>query len=115
MKPTMRQRITIKIPIFDSKGKQIYNDYGIAKTESKTDKCRTRENANVQRDELLSIQDANDEIDVLPTFPVVAGAEVTYTTISGKEKKGKVVAYSESTNLTASRVYFRTLIVDAKA
>ncbi|MCQ9290702.1 hypothetical protein [Staphylococcus hyicus] len=115
MKPAMRQRITIKMPILDSKGKPTLDDYSRPKTESKTGVCRTREKANLLTNERLSIQDANDEIDVLPSFPYKVGAEVLYTTIQGVEKKGTIIGYTESTNITASKVYFRTLIVDEKS
>ena len=115
MKPAMRQRITMKVPFLDSRGKPILDDYGRAKTESKTGICRTRENANLRANEHLSVQDANDEVDVMPSFPYKVGAEVAYTTIQGVEKRGTVIGYTESTNLTASKVYFRTLIVDEKS
>ncbi|MDU0429209.1 hypothetical protein QVA60_01745 [Staphylococcus chromogenes] len=114
MRPAMRQRITIKIPMLDARGKPILDDYGKAKTESKAGVCRTRENANLRTNELISVQDANDEVDVMPSFPYKVGAEVEYSTIQGVVKKGIVIGYTESTNLTASKVYFRTLVIDEK-
>ncbi|HDT9274220.1 TPA: hypothetical protein REH32_001224 [Staphylococcus pseudintermedius] len=113
MKPVMNQSITIEIPTLDDKGRIKLNDYGQPLTKKVSGKCRVVENGEVRRNEMLAITDASDEIDVLPNFPIVDGAKVTYTTIGGITKNGTIKTHTETTNLTANKVYYRTLIVDA--
>lgn len=112
MKPRMKQHLTLQIPKVDSNGKQVLDKYSKPITTSKNFICRTREHGEVNNTAQIRVEDARDEIDVLPDTPVQENLEVRYTTISGEVKKGTIKAIAETTNLTASKVYFRTCVVD---
>ncbi|UXS61027.1 hypothetical protein [Staphylococcus ureilyticus] len=114
MIPPMRQSITISIPLIDDNGNEIYNDYGKPLTDTSTFKCRVNEHAELQRSKTFVYDDAVDEVDVMHDVPIETGVEVEYTTRRGTVKKGTVKSYTETTNLSASRTYFRTLIINGK-
>lgn len=112
MKPVMLQTLTLQVPKTDSKGKPVLDKYSKPITISEQYKCRTREHGETLRTSQLRIEDSRDEIDVNPNTPVQEGLEVSYTTISGELKKGSIKAVAETTNLTASRVLFKTVVID---
>lgn len=112
MKPPMRQSISISIPKLDDKGKPMLDKYSKPIVEDKTFKCRVRENGGLKQTNQISVEDARDEIDVMPSTPVNEGMSVSYKTIGGAKKTGKIAGIVESTNISASRVNFRTLIIN---
>lgn len=114
MIPPMRQSITMFVPILDENGNESYDDYGQPLTDTSTFKCRVNEHAELQRNKTFVYDDAVDEVDVMHDIPVDTGIKVEYTTRRGTVKKGTVKSYTETTNLSASRTYFRTLIINGK-
>lgn len=112
MKPAMRQHLTLQVPKVDSKGKPVLDKYSKPLTEAKDYKCRTRERGESSNTAQIRVEDARDELDVMPGTPVQENLEVKYTTIGGEVKKGTIKAIAETTNLTASKVYFRTCVID---
>ena len=112
MKPAMKQHLTLYIPKVDGNGKPILDKYSKPITIAKDFKCRTREHGEVSNTAQIRVEDARDEIDVLPITPVQENLKVKYTTISGEVKEGTIKAIAETTNLTASKIYFRTCVVD---
>lgn len=108
----MLQTLTLQIPKIDSNGKPVLDKYSKPITTSKVYKCRTREHGEVLNTSQLRIEDSKDEVDVMPDTPVQEGMEVSYTTISGEQKKGSIIAIAETPNLTASKVYFRTCVIN---
>lgn len=119
MKPAMKQTITVNVPYKNEKGQQSYDKYGrpITVKETVSHKpltfpCHTRERGELYRDLQFRMEDARDEVDVMPDVPVNEGMEVSYTTISGKTKKGIIQAITETPNLTGSKIYFRTCVIN---
>ncbi|PTK30826.1 hypothetical protein BUZ49_04090 [Staphylococcus hominis] len=112
MKPTMRQRLIIKKPKLDANGNVMRDRYSKPITTEQEFKCHTRVHGEESKTLDLRIENARDEIDVMPNVPVDEGLEVEYTTISGHLKKGVIKAITETPNLTGSKIYFRTLIID---
>lgn len=112
MKPKMKQHLTLQIPQVDSNGKKVLDKYSKPITVSKDFICRTREHGEVNNTAQIRVEEARDEIDVLPNTPVQENMEVKYTTISGEVKKGTIKAISETTNLTTSKIYFKTCVID---
>lgn len=112
MKPPMRQSISINVPKLDDKGKPVLDKYSKPIVEERTFKCRVRENGGLKQDNRIAVEDARDEIDVMPNVPVNEGLSVAYKTIGGAKKTGRIASIVESTNISASRVNFRTLIIN---
>lgn len=112
MKPPMRQQLTLEVSKLDKNGKPMLDKYSKPLTTTSTYKCRTREHGEVMRTSQIRVEDAKDEIDVMPDVPVNESAKVKYTTIGGETKSGIIRAISESTNLSGSKVYFRTCVID---
>lgn len=112
MKPKMLQSLTLQVPKLDSNGKPVLDKYSKPITTSKEYKCRTREHGEVLNTTQIRIEDSNDVVDVMPDVPVQENLEVSYTTISGERKKGTIKAIAETTNLTASKVYFKTCVIN---
>ncbi|WP_241958580.1 hypothetical protein [Staphylococcus haemolyticus] len=108
----MKQRLTLSVPKLDANGKVMRDKYSKPLTTTQDYKCRTRVHGEERQSNQLRIDDARDEIDVMPNVPVDEGLEVEYTTISGKVKKGTIKAIAETPNLTGSKIYFRTLIIN---
>lgn len=108
----MHQRLMLSVPKLDASGKVIRDKYSKPLTTVSTYKCRTRVHGEERQSMQLRVDDARDEIDVMPDVPVDEGLDVSYTTISGEEKKGTIKAIAETTNLTANKIYFRTLTID---
>lgn len=113
MKPPMRQTLTVSVPKLDDRGKPILDKYSKPIVEKRTFKCRVRENGELLRNNQSSIEDARDEIDVMPTVHVNEGLSVSYITIGGTIKSGIIKKIVETTNVSASKVLFRTLIINA--
>lgn len=112
MKPPMRQSLTISVPKLDDRGKPILDKYSKPIVEKQTFKCRVRENGGLLRGLKSSVEDARDEIDIMPTVNANEGLSVSYVTIGGITKSGIIESIVETTNVSASKVLFRTLIIN---
>lgn len=108
----MRQTLTISVPKLDDRGKPILDKYSKPIVEKQSFKCRVRENGGLLRGLKSSIEDARDEIDVMPNVQVNEGLSVSYVTIGGTTKSGLIDSIVETTNISASKVLFRTLIIN---
>jgi len=113
MMPPMKQQITYSVPKLDENGQPLRDKYGkpIA-SAPQTSVARVVRDVSIVRDAQVQERRVSLEIDVPPDVEPVIGAEITFTTISGKTEKGTVVTMRESANLAGDRVYFRTLYVD---
>lgn len=112
MRPAMHQTITLSVPKLDAKGNVVRDKYSKPITTESSYPCRTRVHGEERQNTQLRIADARDEIDVMPDVPVQETMSVTYTTITGETKHGIIQAIAETTNLTASKIYFRTLVIN---
>ena len=108
----MKQRLMLSVPQLDKNGRVMRDKYSKPITTQKEFQCRTRVHGEERQSYQLRVDDARDEVDVMPFVDVQEGQEVEYTTIGGEVKKGAIKAIAETTNLTASKVYFRTLTID---
>lgn len=112
MRPKMNQSLILEVAKLNENGKPILDKYSRPIVSKSSHVCRTREHGEALTTPQLRVQDGKDEIDVLPDTPVTEGAKVEYTTIGGRRKHGTILSIVETTNLTASKVYFRTCVVD---
>lgn len=112
MKPPMRQEVISKIPVLDEDGKWVVNKYGKPKTEEIESKARVQFKSQLIADAQGRERQVNLEIDLPSEFNPDIGTELTYKTIAGDEGKGTIVNKEESTNISGSKVYFRTVFVD---
>lgn len=108
MKPPMRNKVTVHVPILDDEGQPISNKYGKPKTKPITSKARVQFKSQLIRDAEGREKKVSLEIDLPNNIHVQDGTEIEY----GKEASGTVVAKEEAINLAGSKVYYRTVYVD---
>lgn len=114
MMPPMRQSVTISKTMTDSLGNPIYDKFGKPKTVFVLSKARVRSRSSLIAKADGSEVNANIEIDVPPDIIINDGERVEYTRIDGRTGSGTVIQSEETTNVTASRVLFRTVFVDGR-
>lgn len=114
MKPAMRQSATISRAVFGTDGKPKLDRFGKPLVEKVPTKARVRTITKLIRTAAGNEHDSFVEIDVPHDVAVRAGETVDYIKIDGTSGSGQIVEVSESVNLTASRVWFRTLHTDGR-
>lgn len=114
MKPRMLQTATIYREALNPDGTIFKDRYGKAKTEKVVSKARVRSVTKVIRTAAGVEHDSIIEIDVPAKTHVAAGNTIDYVKIDGTTGSGTVVSINEATNLTASRVLFKTLVTDGR-
>lgn len=112
MKPKMLQKLTLEVAKTGANGKPLLDKYSKPIVEKQEFACRTRVNGETLRNSQISVEDARDELDVLPNTPVKENAKVIYTTTSGEVKQGTIKSIVETPNLTASKIYFKTCVIN---
>lgn len=112
MIPPMRQKVTANVPVLDEIGQPIVDKYGRPQTKEIKSKARVQFKSQLVRDANGRERRVNLEIDLPRDFNPESGIELDYVTIDGKEGTGTIVAKDEATNLSGSRVYYRTVFVD---
>lgn len=112
MIPPMRQKVIANVPILGDNGKLIKDKYGRPQTEPIESKARVQFKSQLIRDANGRELRVNLEIDLPRDFNPDSGTELDYVTIDGKEGTGTIVAKDEATNLSGSKVYYRTVFVD---
>lgn len=112
MRPPMNQRVNISQVKLDASGQPTYNDYGIAETTTVSSDARVRRKTNLIRTADGTEHNATLEIDVPASVQVESGSAINFIDMDGNEGSGVVVNYEDATNITGSRVLFRTVYVD---
>ncbi|HLR58914.1 MAG TPA: hypothetical protein VK094_00350 [Pseudogracilibacillus sp.] len=113
MKPPMRQEVTANVPILDENGKQIIDKYGKPKTKPIESKARVQFKSQLVRDAQGQERQVSLEIDLPSRFNPDSGTEIDYVTIAGDTGKGTIASKDEVTNISGSKIYYRTVYVDA--
>ncbi|ULG70876.1 hypothetical protein [Macrococcus brunensis] len=111
MRPPMNQRVNIS-QVLMNQGQPIYDDYGIPKTGTVASDARVRRKTNLIRTANGTEHNATLEIDVPANVQVESGSTINFIDMDGNEGSGVVVSYEDATNITGSRVLFRTVYVD---
>lgn len=114
MKPAMRQKATISRAVIGPDGKPKLDRFGKPIVEQVPTKARVRTITKLIRTAAGNEHDSFVEIDIPHTVAARAGDKVDYIKIDGTPGSGQIVEISESVNLTASRVWFRTLHTDGR-
>lgn len=109
MKPPMKQQITAHVPTLDAAGKPIPDKYGRPQTSEVTSKAAVRKKINLLRDSQGTETRTNLEIDIPKELILDAGTSVDYVDVDGRQGKAVVVDSENITNLTNSKVYYRTV------
>ncbi len=112
MRPFMNQHLTLEVAQLDKNGKPMRDKYSKPLVMTQDYPCATRVHGEEIRTSQLRVEDSRDEIDVMPDVPVQEGAKVIYSTITGEIKTGTILAISETMNLSGSKIYFRTCVVN---
>lgn len=112
MKPAMKQKITASVPLLDDAGNVIKDRYGKPKTGPKESKAAVRKKVNLIRDSQGTETRTNLEIDIPPEMILDAGTTVDYIDIDGRTGKAVVVDSENVTNLTNTKVYYRTVFAN---
>ncbi len=112
MIPPMRQKVTANVPILDENGNPITDKYGKPKTKPIDSKARVQFKSQLIRDANGQERRVNLEIDLPRDFNPESGTKLDYVTIDRKEGSGTIVTKDETTNLSGSKVYYRTVYVD---
>jgi hypothetical protein len=106
MKPSMRQEVTLLVPRLGEK-----DEYGKPVTDPFLAKARVQYSTKTVRGTNGQTIETTLEIDLPADVYVEYGMEIEYTDWFGKVTKGLVRSMSESTNLSGTKVYFRTVFV----
>ncbi|MCR1833059.1 hypothetical protein NSA56_01440 [Oceanobacillus caeni] len=112
MIPPMRQKVTANVPILDENSNPITDKYGKAKTKPIDSKARVQFKSQLIRDANGQEKRASLEIDLPTNIDAQNGIVVEYTNANGRKVKGTIIAVDEATNLSGSKVYYRTVYVD---
>jgi hypothetical protein len=106
MKPSMKQDVIVNVPRLGEK-----NEYGKPLTDPLRTKARVQYSTRTVKGTNGQTFESTLEVDLPADVPVWYGTEIEYTDYAGKVTKGLVVAMSESTNLSGTKVFFRTVFV----
>ncbi|ANU13467.1 hypothetical protein B481_1998 [Planococcus halocryophilus Or1] len=113
MMPSMKQRVIALLPVFDSNGKVVRDEFGRPLNPRKVEsKARVQFKSQLVQDAQGQEHRVALEIDIPPDFNPDAGIEIEYQMIDGRTAKGVIRAKDEAVNLTGSKVYYRTVFVD---
>lgn len=112
MKPSMRQRIIANVPELDAQGEPITDRYGEPVTVERDSKARVQYKAQTVFNAQGEEKRVNLEIDIPTDFNPPTGTRVKAQTIGGEWVEGDIEAKDEATNLTASKIYYRTVYVN---
>lgn len=110
----MRQECSVYQPVFDSAGIPKQDRYGKPITAPFKSKARVRRKGNLIITKAGTETNTNIEIDVPQSTKVKDGDKIDFIDMDGVQGSGTVVSYEEATNLTGSRVLFRTVYVDGR-
>lgn len=114
MRPPMNQRVLVNKAVIDESGTPKTDKYGRPLTEKVESKARVRRKSNLNIAASGTETNTNIEIDVPPQMLVKEGEEIHFIDMDGNDGSGRVVSYEEATNVTGSRVLFRTVFVDGR-
>lgn len=107
----MRQRIIANVPVLDANGNQTKNRQGQPQTAEQESKARVQYKPQTVFDALGQEKKIALEVDIPTTFNPDTGTEVRAQTIGGEWVSGRIEAKDEATNLSASKVYYRTVYI----
>ncbi|GAB3065244.1 hypothetical protein JCM19029_19570 [Salinicoccus sesuvii] len=110
MRPPMHQKIWHKAET-DNGDTDRYGDPIMTEKTLDYDARVRRESNVIQKPDGTTV-DTNLEIDVPAEAQVKAGQDIEYVDIEGNEGAGRIEDIKESTNLSATKVYFKVLMVD---
>ncbi|WP_144558532.1 hypothetical protein [Shouchella miscanthi] len=110
MKPPMRDDVVVMTTQLDENGNPITDNRGrpIAPKETPT-KARITNKVRVVRNRQGVEEKTSIEFDLPPDVEFGFDSTISYTDTFGQERKAQVVNWEESTNLSGSKVYFRTV------
>lgn len=111
MKPSMRQRIIANVPVLDEYGEVVKDRYGRPQTAERESKARVQYKPQTVYNAQGEEKRINLEIDIPAAFNPDTGTRVKAQTIGGDWVEGNIEAKDEATNLSASKVYYRTVYV----
>ncbi len=114
MRPPMNQRCLIYKTVADESGVPKTDKYGRPLTSTLESKARVRRKSNLIITSSGTETNTNIEIDVPSQMIVKEGEEIHFIDMDGNDGSGRVVSYEEATNVTGSRVLFRTVFVDGR-
>lgn len=114
MRPPMNQRVLVHRAIKSYGNNTLTDKYGRPLTEKVESKARVRRKSNLIITTSGTETNTNIEIDVPSQMIVKEGEEISYIDMDGNDGTGKVISYEEATNVTGSRVLFRTVFVDGR-
>jgi len=114
MRPPMRQTCSIYQPLFNVDGTPLLDKYGKPKTIKVESVARVRRKGNLIITKAGTETNTNIEIDVPQSTKVKDGDKVDFVDMDGVRGTGTVISYEEATNLSGSRVLFRTVYVDGR-
>lgn len=114
MRPPMNQRVLVNKAILNEHGMPTTDKYGRPLTEKVESKARVRRKSNLIITTSGTETNTNIEIDVPSQMIVKEGEEIHFIDMDGNDGSGRVVSYEEATNVTGSRVLFRTVFVDGR-
>lgn len=112
MMPPMRQKVSLLLPVIGDDGKAVKDVYGKPKTQKVESKARVQRTSKVIQDAQGTEHRIALEIDLPPEVNPKSGVSIEFTEISGEVLTGVIRSKEESVNLSGSKVYFRTVLVD---
>lgn len=112
MRPPMRQRVIVFIPILDEDGKPVTEKYGKEKLREVSSKARVQFKSQLIRDANGVERLVALEIDLPTNCNPPIDAKMEYTAVGGQKSKGTIIAKDEAVNLSGNKVYYRTVYVD---
>lgn len=114
MRPPMRQSVVVHRPKLDALGKPAYDKYGKPIVSKESSIARVRRKGNLVVNSSGEETRTNIEIDVPRKQMIESGNFIEFVDMDGVKGTGDVVSYEEATNLTGSRVLFRTVFVNGR-
>lgn len=117
MKPPMRQQAVIYNGTETTTNIDGYDDYGnpiVTEEEKRMVKARVRRRANLIQSKNGDETNTDIEIDVESDVIVIPGFRVDFVDAQGIAGTGDIVSYEETTNLSGSRVLFKTVYVNGR-
>lgn len=114
MRPPMNQRVLVNKAILNEHGIPMTDKYGRPLTKRVESRARVRRKSNLIITANGTETNTNIEIDVPSQMIVKEGEEIHFIDMDGNDGSGRVVSYEEATNVTGSRVLFRTVFVDGR-
>ncbi|WP_414049777.1 hypothetical protein [Macrococcus animalis] len=114
MRPPMRQTCSVYQSLFNVDGTPLLDKYGKPKTIKVESIARVRRKGNLIITKTGTETNTNIEIDVPTSTMIKDGNKIDFVDMDGIRGTGTVINYEEATNLTGSRVLFRTVYVDGR-